>query len=984
MFLKRIELQGFKSFADKSIINFDSDVIGIVGPNGCGKSNINDAIRWVLGEQSVKSLRGNNMSDVIFSGSTQRKAVNTAEVTLVFDNTQHYLNVEYEEVEITRRLHRQSGEGEYFINKTPCRLKDILNIVMDSGLGRDSLSIISQGNISSFAEAKPEDRRALFEEAAGVAKYKKRKNESLSKLNRTQENLMRVEDIIIELERQVNPLKRQAKKAELYLAKKEELETIEVSVIVDEIEQLMERIEVLKKKAFDLDTQKAMHETTIQVEDLKNSELRKEMFQLDHEINKLQEDYTKIINEISTLEARKVELDEKRKYAMEYANNKDKAKELKAMLEEANYEYKDRMTRLQDLLRDVDLKKKQLSDVEIALGECTSENTQANAMMNRLENRREVLENLAKQPFNHQQGVKAVMNNQNTLIGVLGVISQLLKPQMNYEDAISNALGGAMYHIVTEDEEAARHAITFLKRNQSGRATFLPLTVLKERHMNQDHLMLAEHTTGFLGCASDFIENEERFDIVRNSLLGNVLVCDTLINANELAKVLKYNYKIVTLDGDVVHKGGSMSGGRTRSSGSPLTTQKELNQILQSIEGQQMQVETLKNQLYALQGKRQSLNDEVVQNQIAIAQLEPIVEAKRAKYDRLKADYEQIAPDDLEDNETLMQDDLVVKLSDLYSRRDDSLSTIQNKRERRMKAGSEVERKDASIRQLRRELNVLQNEEREVGESRVKAETLLENALDRLSSTYEMTYEFASTQKQDVNIEEAKIRVLELRREIQQLGNVNLDAPAEYQEVSERFEFLSKQRSDLMSAKDKILEAIDEMDEVMITQFQEMFEKINAELNDVFQSLFGGGKARLYMVDPEDVLNTGIDIDVQPPGKTVQNIRLFSGGEKALIAICVLFSILKARTMPLCIFDEVEAALDQANVERFAKYIARFRGESQFIVVTHRPGTMAQCDALYGVTMQQNGVSQLLKVQLQDAISMIDANEDIKEEGVSA
>ena len=382
MFLKRIELQGFKSFADKSVIHFDSDVIGIVGPNGCGKSNINDAIRWVLGEQSVKSLRGSSMSDVIFSGSTQRKAVNTAEVTLVFDNSKHYLNVDYEEVEITRRLHRQSGEGEYFINKTPCRLKDVINIVMDSGLGRDSLSIITQGNISSFAEAKPEERRALFEEAAGVAKYKKRKNESLSKLNRTQENLMRVEDIIVELERQVNPLKRQAKKAEQYLEKRSELETIEISVIADEIEQLSERIEILKKKAFDLDTQKAMHETTIQVEDLKNSDLRKEMFQLDHEINQLQEAYTKVINEISVLETRKAELDEKRKYALEFADRKEKLKELKAMLEEASYEYKDRMNRLQDLLRDIDLKKKQLSEVEASLSECRGEHTQALNLMN--------------------------------------------------------------------------------------------------------------------------------------------------------------------------------------------------------------------------------------------------------------------------------------------------------------------------------------------------------------------------------------------------------------------------------------------------------------------------------------------------------------------------------------------------------------------------------------------------------------------------
>ena len=974
MFLKRIEVQGFKSFADKSVINFDSDVIGIVGPNGCGKSNINDAIRWVLGEQSVKSLRGSSMSDVIFSGSTQRKAVNTAEVTLVFDNSQHYLNVDYEEVEITRRLHRQSGEGEYFINKTPCRLKDVLNMVMDSGLGRDSLSIITQGNISAFAEAKPEDRRALFEGAAGVAKYKKRKNESLSKLNRTQENLLRVEDIIAELERQVNPLKRQAKKAEQYLVKRAELESIEVSVITDEIERLTNTIETLKKQAFDLDTQKAMHETTIQVEDLKNSELRKEMYQLDHEINRLQEAYTKVINEISTLEARKVELDEKRKYALEYANQQEKAKELKAMLDEANYEYRDRMTRLQDLMRDSTLKKKQLSELEVTLSECNSESANANALMNRLNNRREVLENLAKQPFNHQQGVKAVMEHQSTLLGVMGVISQLLKPIMNYEDAISNALGGAMYHIVTEDEAAARHAITFLKKNQSGRATFLPLTVLKPRHMNEDHLTIACHTVGFLGCACDFVENDAVFDIVKQSLLGNVLVCDNLINANELAKLLKYNYKIVTLDGDVVHKGGSMSGGRMKNAGSPLTIQKELNQLHQSIEGQQLKVDSLSNQLYALQGKRGQLNDEVVQLQIAIAQLEPIVEAKRAKADRLQADYEQIAPDDDRENEVSLQDDLVVQLSQLYSKRDETLSLIQNKRERRMKAGSEVERKDANIRQLRRELNALQNEEKSVLESRVKAETQLDNALERLSTTYEMTYEYALTQKQDIDIDEAKQRVITLRKEIQQLGNVNLDAPKEYEEVSTRFEFLQQQRDDLLSAKDKILEAIDEMDEVMIEQFQTMFDRINAELNDVFRSLFGGGKAQLYMVDPQDVLNTGIDIDVQPPGKTVQNIRLFSGGEKALIAICVLFSILKARTMPLCIFDEVEAALDQANVERFAKYIARFRGESQFIVVTHRPGTMAQCDSLYGVTMQQNGVSQLLKVRLQDAMNMVESD----------
>lgn len=978
MFLKRIELQGFKSFADKSIITFDSDVIGIVGPNGCGKSNINDAIRWVLGEQSVKSLRGTSMSDVIFSGSTQRKAVNMAEVTLVFDNTRHLLNVEYDEVEVTRRLHRQSGEAEYFINKTPCRLKDIVNLVMDTGLGRDSLSIISQGNISAFADAKPEDRRALFEEAAGVAKYKKRKNESLSKLNRTQENLARLEDIVMELERQVNPLKRQAKKAQIYSEKKQELEVIEVSVLVDEIEKLTEQIDMLKKKAFDLDTQKAMHETTIQVEDTKNNELRNEMYQLDREVNRLQEEFAKRSEESRILETRKIELDEKRKYALEFASNAEKAKELKAMMEEAHYEYDDRLTRFQDLERDIALTRERQQQLESELSSLTQENTQAASIMNRLENRKSVLENLAREPFNHQQAVKAVLDAKNTLDGVLGVVSQIFQPMTNYETAISNALGGAMYHIVTKDETCARHAITFLKRNQSGRATFLPLTVMRPRFMNKEHRMLAENCVGYLGVASDFVTNENMFDTLKDSLLGNVIIVDNLVNANEIAKVLRYNYKIVTLDGDIVNKGGSMTGGKNRNSSTPLTIRKELSQVLQSLEGQSLKVEGLRNQLYALQSKKEKTAANLVQMQISHAQLDQIVKAKWAKYDRLRADYEQIAPDeDLEESE-LLEDDLVVKLSALHSRLDDISSDMKSKRERRMKAGSEVERKEQQIRQLRRDLNILQNEQRDVEVSQAKAETRLETSLERLSTTYEMTFEFAQSQKMDTDVEEARRRVAQLRGEIASLGNVNLDAPKEYEEVSERYEFLKNQREDLLLAKDKILEAIDEMDEIMIRQFKEMFDKINAELNDVFRSLFGGGKARLFLVDPQDILNTGIDIDVQPPGKTVQNIRLFSGGEKSLIAICVLFSILKARTMPLCIFDEVEAALDQANVERFAKYISQFRGESQFIVVTHRPGTMAQCDSLYGVTMQQNGVSQLLKVKLQDAINMVDKKEEAR------
>lgn len=975
MFLKRIELQGFKSFADKTVITFDSDVIGIVGPNGCGKSNINDAIRWVLGEQSVKSLRGTSMSDVIFSGSDTRKAVNMAEVTLVFDNTLHFLHVDYEEVEITRRLHRSTGEGEYFLNRTPCRLKDIQNLIMDTGLGRDSLSIISQGTISSFAESKPEERRGLFEEAAGVAKYKKRKIESLGKLNRTQENLDRLEDIIMELERQVAPLKRQAKKAETYIEKKQELEAIEISVLVDEIEHLNEQIEEGKKKAFDLQSKKALHETTIAVSESKNLELKQEMSVLDREVNQLQDEFMKIMSEIQALDARKTEIDEKRKYAMASANAEIRAKELKVMIEEAQYEFNDRSSRLNELNVDLKLNQDKTEKLSNDANQCSIMLNEQSSYLNNLINRRSVLENLVKQPFNHQQGVKAILEVKDSLNGVLGVVSQILKPHDDYENAVSNAIGGALYHIVTEDEMSARHAITYLKKNASGRATFLPITVLKPRSIFKEHEIIAKNSVGYLGTASEFVDCEDTFTVVRDSLMGNVLVCDNLINANELARTLKYNYKIVTLDGDVVHKGGSMSGGKVKDSYSPMSLQKELDQIHDKIDKQQVKVNKLRDDRSSLASRSEALQAAVMQLRIDIAQLQPVVDAKKAKVDRLKAEYEELRPGEFNDEEAVSEDNLVAQLSNAYSKRDAITSQLKIKRDRRSKAGSEVERNDVSIRNLRRECNALLADEREYELNSVKAETMLDNALNRLSSSYEMTFEYAQTQKLDTDIEEARKRVQILRQEINALGNVNLDAPAQYEEVSGRFEFLTKQKADLIAAKDKILEAIDEMDQVMIKQFKEMFDKINAELNDVFRTLFGGGRASLVLVDPNDILNTGIDIDVQPPGKNVQNIKLFSGGEKSLIAICVLFAILKARTMPLCIFDEVEAALDQANVERFAKYISHFRGESQFIVVTHRPGTMAQCDALYGVTMKQNGVSSLLKVQLQEAMQYVDKKE---------
>lgn len=968
MFLKRIELQGFKSFADKTVIQFDQDITGIVGPNGCGKSNVNDAIRWVLGEQSVKSLRsGTNMSDIIFSGSEYRKPVNMARVTLVFDNSTRVFDSDFDEIEITRQILRANNEASYFINKTPCRLKDINDLVMDTGLGKDSLSIITQGNISSFADAKPEDRRSLFEEAAGVAKYKKRKKVSLSKLEQTKENLDRLQDILDELERQIGPLEKQAKKAEKYISLREKLSKIEISVLVEDIDQYNEKINQINKELFDIQAMHTSENAELLKQETRLESIRKEMYALDKQINELQGKYTKAMEENYQLERRKIEQDEKRKYMLKVADKKARQKEIQAMLEEARFEYQDRHQRLMQTQQDLNNRRNIVNDLKTKISKARYESDQANNILTQLQNRRQVLENMMKQPFAHQQGVRSVMQAKNSLSGVYGVVSELLIAHADKALAVNAALGGSIYQIITKNEADARNAISFLKRNRSGRATFLPLSVCHPRKMNEQVITIASTSPGFLGFASECVDCKEIFDPVKERLLGNVIVVDTLQNANETAKRLRYAYKIVTLDGDIVHTGGSMTGGVTKNQSTPVTMRQELDTINSKIEGQKIKANSCLNETDILTQKLQKEKDAIVTLQIELAKLENIYATKKAKYDSILAEYQELGVD-IEENAELAQDDLVVQMSKMHAVLDSLSLEIQSLRQSRFDKGNDAEQLENQIRLVRREMNSKQSQIHNYEMEIVKVKTQLENALNRLSTDYEMTYEYALTKKEDVEIESAKEEVIQLRQAISRLGNVNLDAPNEYKEVKERFDFMTSQKEDLEKASQQILAAIDEMDQTMISQFTDMFNKINAELDGVFKTMFGGGRASLSMVDPDDVLNTGIDIDVQPPGKMVKNIQTFSGGEKALIAISVLFAILKARTMPLCIFDEVEAALDQANVERFARYLSHYRGQSQFIAVTHRPGTMEQCDTLYGVTMQKDGVSKVLKVQLKDAV----------------
>ncbi len=980
MYLKRIELHGFKSFADKVNVEFQPGITGIVGPNGCGKSNISDAVRWVLGEQSVKSLRGSNMADVIFAGSEDRRAQNVAEVTLVFDNTDRTMKYDYNEVEITRRLYRQGNEAEYYINKQQCRLKDITELIMDTGLGRDSLSIISQGNISHFADNKPEDRRAIFEEAAGVSKYKKRKLESIRKLERTQDNLERIADIVYELEKQVNPLKRQKEKAEKYLDLKEKLKSVEVNVLVKEIHDTKIVLDELSGIIKELNEKQASLDADILLKQNANDEIKKEMYNLDRHIDQLQEQVYTAMSDVSRLEMAKVEIDQKRKYVLENTNNEDialKLSHLKEMISEAIEEYNDRIDRFQQTEKDLNQMRNDQDEMQRTMSSLKDEITRLTSSIQRDKSRKDILQEQIESRSNYHAGVKAIMDLAHSNPGIVGVFGDLLEYDEKYDLAISVALGGAMQFVVTQDDIQARKAIKFLRDNRAGRATFLPVSIMEPRTLRQEHHLICQNSDGYLGVLSDYVTSEKQIDNVILNQLGNVILADTLQHASAISKATFTRYKVVTLDGDIINVGGSLTGGLlNRKNHSAMAQKRELEQLTVDIKNEEMNMIEKRDLLHKLENKSRDISQSLLQKQMSYAKLEVVIQNKKEEITLAKGEYETLSQqktefEDFSSGKT--NNNLINELNNAVKKKEDLDEQLRSSRAIRMNYTNQNEQLDVELRDLRKGKDGIQAKLNEKAILAATKERDLNNYLNRLNEDYSMTYEFAlETYHEEIDIENAKYQVATLRNEIHALGHVNVDAIEEYKEVSSRYESMNTQRLDLIAAQDKILKAINEMDEIMIERFSTTFEKINYEFNHVFRSLFGGGHAEIKYTDPDNILETGIDIDVQPPGKAVQNITLFSGGEKALIAISCLFAILRVKPVPMCILDEVEAALDIANVERFAKYLREFSTQTQFIVVTHREGTMEECDLLYGATMQQKGVTKLVSVKLEEAIGLSD------------
>lgn len=1183
MYLKSVEIQGFKSFADKVKLEFGPGITAVVGPNGSGKSNISDCIRWVLGEQSAKTLRGSKMEDVIFAGSPLRRPLSMAEVSLTLDNSSGILNIPYQEVTVSRRVFR-SGEAEYLINKNPCRLKDVQDLFNDTGLGKESFALIGQGKVEEILNSKPEERRALIEEAAGIVRYRNRKKETLKKLEETDQNLNRVRDIIAELCRNLEPLKTEAERALQYKTFKTELDRLELGVAKKRLSSLYdklalankeiqlntERLEVLETSSSKLDSQVEKKKLQLNILDEELANLQKNIADLTDQANKLEhllavaeerqrynnEQQERVRGEIKKGEEQRTQLQEKynrqltihqelqnqieqekkavddaeqqieslKSSRLELSNLVDKLKNVifdslqslarlrnkynQISFEKENYTQEvskntQRISRLRDeitekseilnsLFSSIKEKKQYLVDtsdlkkalrhekvmLEEDLKDLEEKLSLQNEGLHKLKSRHQALVDLQRDHEGYFQGVRAVLGaktRQHPLCSrIVGVVGELINVSAEYEQAIEVALGNSIQNLVAEDDKAAEDAINYLKQTGSGRATFLPLNTIKVRELSKEFKELLEEQ-GVLGIAADLVDVDPKYHKVILHLLGNILVTDNLKTARAISRKSGYNLRIVTLDGDIINPGGSLTGGSLSKKSSAILSRsrqiKELNELIavkkaelekaeQNVLDKKKSLQEIVFKLEKLENKIQNTNLELVtleqtykNTRQEIAKLEQEIELLQAENAQLAeqladllssekeiskqivdlenenqalekeySDKQQLLKSEEEKNQ-VQYDSLTAlrvklagllekekayqaELSDYYEKerelnlnskklqeelakldkqKQDLQEEISQNRAKLQKSLNEiaVSKNALSAKEVEREklkglVTELESKQRVVArelggvkealqEQKVvlaRLETEKKNEENRLEERFQIRYE--DIQEAADDSPETLARIANLRRQMAKLGEVNMAAIEEYKRQKERHDFLTQQERDLVEAKEVLNKVILEVDQVMTKRFAKTFAEVNEAFGEIYQKLFGGGFAKLQLTDPEDLLETGVDIVVQPPGKKLQNLTLLSGGERALTVIALLFALLSCKPSPFCVLDEIEASLDEANVERFAQLLKLFAQKTQFIVISHRQGTIEVADALYGVTMEESGVSKIVSVRLTD------------------
>ena len=977
MYLKTLKAHGFKSFADKTNLEFEQGINGIVGPNGSGKSNVVDAIRWVLGEQSVKSLRGDGtMTDVIFSGSKSRNPMNVASVSLVFDNSDHYLPLEYDEVEIKRRVYKD-GSNEYYLNGERIRLKDLTNLLLDSGIAKESFNIISQGKIESIISSKPSDRRIIFEEASGVLKYKRRKEEAIRKLDKTHDNKNRINDIITELETRLTPLKEAKDKAIKYKTIHNELENMEIALITEDITNInfeyqnsKDKIDNLNKEVLTLMTSGTKNEAKI--EKYKNN-----ITALDEQIKFMQEKILELTTLSERLNSKKILIEERKKNQSEENKLHQKILELKEKelstknnIEKINGEINNIKSDLENLTKRIDREEYHQSEIKDNKNKLETRLTNILREKNNLEFKIETLQNTIENGGALPLPVKSVLNNPK-LRGIHNALGNLIETDENHALAITTALGYSTNHIIVDSEKDAKEAINYLKT--IGRATFFPLNIIKPKYIDSETLNKVKNINGYIDIASNLVKYDNKYSNIILNQLGNIIVAQDIDSATHISRLINNRYRIVTLDGEIIHVGGSMTGGKQNKVRNLISDKYELEHNIkqkgillskiQDIENNINEVDynlkATEDKIYLL-NKDKILSEEQINNKNnQLSSLHQILE--QTTFD-INSTHKQINGSLSEEEEEILNK-YYAALKTKTEAEQELASLIKEKQS----LNETLEDFEAS---LKKENSLYNSKTAELKDLEIKASRLevkLDNLLNNLTENYSITYEKAKENyKLDIDFNIAKSEVNKLKKELKNLGTVNLTAPEEFEEVNERYNFLNKQIDDLTQAENTLLQIIEEMDKVMISEFKDTFNKISINFQETFRELFKGGHAELKLTEPNNILETGVDIVASPPGKKLSSISLLSGGEKTLTAISLLFAIIKSKPSPFCVLDEVEAALDEANVDTFGKYVQSLKKKSEFIIITHKKKTMEYADILYGITMQESGVSKLVSVKLED------------------
>lgn len=978
MYLKSIKAYGFKSFADKTEINFEKNINGIVGPNGSGKSNIVDAVRWVLGEQSVKSLRGDTSTDVIFSGSKSRKALNSASVTLTFDNEDKHLQTNYSEVSIKRVMYR-TGENEYFLNNEHCRLKDITSLFTDSGADKEAFNIISQGKIDEIISTKPQDRRLIFESAAGVLKYKKRKTEALKKLDRTNSNINRVNDIINELKINLEPLRKQSQDAKKYLELKEELKEIDISLITYDITNLNNKLQKTKTNIDTLNDELVSLSSNTSSYDIDILTKKDKIKEIEDSISEKQKLLIELTKNIEKIDANIKVLKERQKYTKEsdeISNNIVSLKEnilkydneinkLSLLLEESNNSHNELLKEQAKIYTELDNTKQKKNKITTKINDSNRDITNLNYKISYLE---ENINNNNLLP----SSIKNILNNPR-ISGVHNVIGNLISIADEYKTAINIALGPSTNYLVVDTKGNAKECVNYLKENNLGRATFYPLDTIKAKYIDEITQNRLTNIKGYINIASNLVTYSSEYqNIIKNSL-GNIIIADNIDNANIISNIINHKYRVVTLDGQVVNIGGSITGGSLNKINNIIkekykldSYKRELNTLTENLNKFNTESKLLEQNILSLEEKNYTIKTSLTDLMDKQQKLELSLSEQKEQKESLAR--ELIDLESISNNNTDKElDNLLTMYYSSIGSKDNVNSEITNLTKKKEIINADI----LEIEQTRNKSNTyISAKEKELNKLELSLNTIslkLDNLLLTLTEEYNITYESAiNNYKLELEESLARDKVNSLKSELKSIPYVNLGAIDEFDRINTRYEFLTKQKEDLHNAENTLLEIINEMDEVMQEKFLKTFEEIRAEFKKVFVSMFQGGEAELILTNPDNILETGIEIQAVPSGKKLKSITLLSGGEKTFTAISLLFAILNVRPVPFCLLDEVEAALDDANVESFGRYLYKYRDKTQFILITHKKKTMEFADVLYGITMQESGVSKLVSVRLED------------------